>query len=91
MVCWERKNKNVKRKKLKNEEIKNEELTDEQVNEAVGGETIETGSSIDSYKCYVCGKNFDCIPPYYIEGRPFCINCYLDYKIDLRHEREHIR
>ena len=79
------------KKKLSNEEIKNEELTDEQVNEAVGGETIETGSSIDSYKCYACDKKFDGKPPYYVEGRPSCIRCYLEYKMDLRHERDLLR
>ena len=55
--------------------IKNEELTDEQANEAAGG----FGSN--EYRCQGgCGRKYSGKVPFYVNNRPYCVNCYGKYQ-----------
>jgi len=55
--------------------IKNEELTDEQANAAAGG----FGSN--GYQCQGgCGRKYTGKVPFYVNNRPYCVNCYAKYQ-----------
>ena len=47
------------------------ELNDEQLDQAAGGLGVE------SYKCHGgCGGSYVGRVPYYVQGQPWCANCY---------------
>ena len=55
--------------------LTDKELTDEQANEAAGG----LGSN--GYQCQGgCGRTYYGKVPFYVNNRPYCVNCYAKYQ-----------
>ena len=55
--------------------LADKELTDEQANAAAGGFVN------NEYKCQGgCGRKYSGRVPYYVNNKPYCVNCYAKYE-----------